>query len=152
MPFTQTILLDVPQVDSGEIYGVNNTLFSATVFEDGLVAGRFAKLDTGSIDNMDASVAPVIAGVVKRSISNAIEDNGLFDTDITNKIEYLRSGLITVDVITGITPAAFGPVFAHNVADANVGKATTTDDATTEPTNAEFIQEIKTDVWLIRLI
>ena len=151
MSFPTGALINMPDVGSGELQGENNIVLSATTFEDGLLMGRFAKLDAGSIDNIDASVTPNVAGVVLRDVPGAVEQDNAVDAATTTKVEYLRAGLVTVEVITGITPTAFGDVFVHNVADANAGKATTTDDATTEPTNAEWIEEVATDLWLIRL-
>jgi len=151
MTFATGALSDMPVVGSGELSGNNNIVLSAATFEDGLIMGRFAKLDTGSIDNIDASVTPVVAGVVLRDVPGAVEQAGVVDANTTTHVNYIRSGLVTVDVKTGDTPAAFGDVFVHNLADANAGIATTTDDANTEPTNAEWIEEVQSDVWLIRL-
>lgn len=152
MSFSTGYLADPVKVGAGERFDPKSDIvLSSSTFEDDLVVGRFAKLDTGSIDNIDASATPVIAGVVLRKGSNPIEDASTIDSDLFSQIEYIRTGLVTVDVVNGDTPAQFGDVFIHNVADADAGKATTTDDANTEPSNAEFIQEIKTNVWLVRL-
>lgn len=137
---------------SGEDRGFDGVTLTADTFEDGLVVGRFAKLDSGSLDNMDGSASPVVAGVVLRQAANPVEDGETVDADLYKQVEYKRSGPVTVDVVSGNTPAAFGTVFVNNVAGADAGKATTTDDGTTEPTNAEWIEEVATDVWLIRLI
>lgn len=152
MAFSTGLLSDPKQVGGGERFGNNNIVLSQSTFEDGLVVGRFAKLDAGSIDNIDASVTPVVAGVVLRNVTNPIEDAGVVDADLFDKVDIIRSGLVSVDVVTGNTPAAFGAVFVNNQATADAGKATTVDDVNTEPSNAEFIEEIQTDVWLVRLI
>lgn len=147
MAFTEGALINFPQVGAGEIYGSTNIILSATTFEDGLLSGRFAKLDTGSIDNLDGSSAPVIAGVVKRSAVSAVEDGSAYDSDITTKIDYIRSGLVTVGVKTGETPSMFDRVYVSNDGDANDGLATATN--TDVDANAEFITEIESGVWLI---
>lgn len=152
MTFATGLLNDIQVVGAGEQQGLANTILSFETFEDGLTVGRFAKLDTGSIDNLDASATPVIAGIVLRDVAGALEAGSTLETDINSHVELGRSGLFTVDVKTGDTPVAFGSVFAHNVADADIGKASTADDANTEPTGAEFIQAITATVWLVRLV
>ncbi len=148
--FTSTPRINVGAVGSGESVGSINTILSTTTFEDAIKVGRFAKLDTGSLDNIDASAIPVVAGIVLRSAANALESDGTYDAAYTNIVEFLRDGLATVEVVTGDAPAMFGPVFIHNLADADAGKATTADTLDTEASTAEFIQEVKTDVWLVR--
>lgn len=151
MAFATGLLNDIEKVGAGEVLGSSNGVLTFTTFEDGLTVGRFAKLDTGSIDNIDASVTPVIAGVVVRNVANKLESASTIDSSLYSQVQVIRDGYCTVDVKTGDTPTAFGDVFVHNAAGAEIGKATTTDDANTEPSNAEFIQEVKTGVWVIRL-
>ena len=147
MAFTNPRLDEIAPVGGGQ-GGTDGLTLTADVFEDGLVVGRFAKLDTGSIDNLDASVTPVIAGVVLRNVVGAIEEGGTVDASIHQQIEYKREGLVTVEVVTGQVPVQFGAVSVHNVADANAGKALATGGVAV---NAEFIREVKTDVWLVNL-
>lgn len=149
MAFGTAFSNDIASVGSGERYGKANVELSSTVFEDGLIVGRFAKLDTGSIDLMDGSATPSIAGVVLRSVSMDLASGEAIDSDIYGQIDYVRSGLCTVAVKTGETPAALGRVYVSNGGDANDGKATATN--TDVAVNAEFILEMKTDVWLIYL-
>lgn len=149
MTFTSETLLNVGAVAGGERYGSNNAILSTATFQDALKVGRFAKLDAGSIDNFDGSGTPVPAGVILRSSSNNIEADGTYDLSLTSIVEYLRGGFTTVDVKTGETPSLFDRVFISNAGDANDGLATATN--TDVEVNAEFIQEVKTDVWLIYL-
>lgn len=152
MSFATGYLADPVKVGAGERFDPkSDTVLTARTFEDGLVVGRFAKLDTGSLDNIDSSSTPVVAGVVLRKASNPIEDASTIDSDLFSQVEYLRAGLVTVDVVAADTPAQFGSVFVKNTNDADAGKATTVDDATTEAANAEFIEEVKANVWLVRL-
>lgn len=145
-----TGILDDPQLSgSGQLYGDGNIILSATTFESGLKVGRFAKLDTASIDNMDGSATPVVAGVVIRNPSNTYEDGGTITTDLHEVIEYIRDGLVSVDVKTGETPAQFDRVYISNDGDANDGLATATD--TDVAVNGEFIEEVSTGVWLINV-
>lgn len=149
MAFATGTLNDIAGVGSGERYGKSNVELSATVFEDGLIVGRFAKLDTASIDLLDGSATPSLAGVVLRSVSMDLESGQAIDADIYNQIAYMRSGLCTVAVKTGESPAVLGRVYVSNDGDANDGLATATN--TDVAVNAEFIMEIKTDTWLIYL-
>lgn len=147
MAFSTGYIGDVGAVGAGERVGSLHTILSAIDFEDGLKVGRFAKLASGSIDNMDGSATPVIAGVVLRNVANAEEDGGTIDADLYHQIEYARQGLVTVQVKSGETPTRFGRVYASNAGDANDGMATATN--TDVKTNAEFIEEIRSGVWLI---
>lgn len=147
MAFSSDVLSDIQKVKSGERWGSNNIILSTTVFEDGLKVGRFAKLDTGSIDNLDGSATPVIAGVVVRSAARALEDADTVDKTLYRQAEYMRHGLVTVDVKAGETPAKFGRVYVSNAGDANDGLATATN--TDVAVNAEFIREVVSGVWLI---
>jgi len=149
MAFDTAFSNDVAGVGSGERYGTSNVELSSTVFEDGLIVGRFAKLDTGSIDLLDGSATPSLAGVVLRSVSRDLNSGAEIDAAIYGQIEYLRSGLCTVAVKTGETPAVLGRVYVSNDGGANDGLATATN--TDVAVNGEFILEIKTDVWLIYL-
>jgi len=150
MTFSTGYLGDPVEIKAGELKGDNNIVLSAKTFEDSLKIGRFAKLDSGSLDNIDASATPVIAGVVTRNQARAVEDADVIDSEYYEYAEYLRSGLITVDVVTGDTPAAFGQVYVENQTPADYGKATTTSTGNAQA-RAEFIEEVQTDVWLVRL-
>lgn len=147
MTFPTGLLNDIGKVGSGERLGSTNTILSTPDFEDGLIGGRFAKLDTDQIDNFDGSADPVPAGVVLRDIPGAVENDGVNDADVTTNISYIRFGLVTVDVKSGETPSQFGRVYISNAGDANDGLATATN--TDVAVNAEFISEIDTNLWLI---
>ena len=147
MAFTEAFSNDIEAVGSGERFGIANIELNATTFEDKLVVGRFCKIDTGSLDKIDGSVTPDIAGVVLRTVSRGLEGGGEIDKDLYLQADYMHAGLCTVAVKTGETPAIFDRVYVSNAGDANDGLATATN--TDEPVNAEFIKEVKTDVWLI---
>lgn len=147
MAFLTGYLADPQQVGAGERYGENQLILSASTFENGLKVGRFAKLDTGSIDNFDGSATPQVAGVVLRNVASPVEDGETIDSALYDHIAFIRQGLVTVEVKAGETPAMFSRVFISNAGDANDGKATAT--ATDIDANAEFVQEIQDNVWLI---
>jgi hypothetical protein len=149
MAFPTGYLSDLPRVGSGEIFDPNYSFnLSATTFEDGLIAGRFAKMDTGRLDNFDGSATPVVAGVVIRDPATPIDDAGAIDATLFDHADYMRKGAITVDVKDGETPSMFGAVYVSNAGDADDGKATATN---TDVASGgwEFIKEIKPGVWLI---
>jgi len=147
MSFATGYVDDPQNIGAGERLGTVHAIFSATTFENGLKVGRFAKLDTGSIDNFDGSATPVIAGVVLRNVANPVEDAATIDNTLYSQVEYMRQGLVTVDVKTGETPTKYGRVYISNAGDANDGLATATN--TDVPANAEFIEEVQSGVWLI---
>jgi hypothetical protein len=151
MAFATGNLDDHQKIGSGENYGQGIVLADAT-FENGLIAGRFAKADAGSIDNLDSSATPVIAGVVLRDPTMAVEDGEAYDSSLYTQVEYQREGLITVQAVTGQTPALFEAIYAENQTPADYGKATLTASGNADA-NAEFIKLVDgaLDVWQIRL-
>lgn len=150
MAFATGLINDPAKVGAGELYGNSNIVLSASTFESALVVGRFAKLDTGSIDNIDASSTPTIAGVVLRNVAASVEAGSTIDATLTKSVEYVRQGLVTVDVPSGVTPTAFGAVYVENQTSGQYGKATTVSSGNVAA-DAEFIQSVATNVWLIRL-
>ena len=142
---------DHQAIGAGEVYGQEIVLSDET-FENGLIAGRFAKVDAGSIDNLDSSATPVLAGVVLRDIVMPIEDGAAYESDLCTKIDYARCGLISVQAVSGQTPSAFAAIYAENQTPADYGKATTTAGGNVDA-NAEFIKVLDgtNDVWQIRL-
>lgn len=152
MAFSTGYISDFPKVDAGEEQGNNNIVLGANTYEDGLKVGRFAKMDSGSLDNMDGSSTPVIAGVVLRSPTTSVEAGDAIDADLTHgSVSYMLDGLVTVAVKSGETPAYKGAVFACNAGDANDGMAATGAEAGDNiATGAIFIQEVKAGVWLIQ--
>lgn len=145
MAFNTGYLEDPSQVLAGTLFGGAHVILSEPTFEDGLKVGRFAKLDSGSLDNLDSSATPVIAGVVVRNVAGAVEDGQTIDAAYRSFADYARAGLIAVDVKSGETPAYGGAVYADNA----TGEATATD--TDIATNGEFIKELASGLWLIRL-
>jgi len=148
MTFPTKLLNDPQVIGAGERHGTTLAVLTSVLFENLLNIGRFAQLVAGSINNMAGNPAPVIAGVVLRNVASPVESGGVVDNTIFSQVEYMRAGLVTVDVKPGETPAQFGPVYASNaVGSEGMATATSTDVAT----NAEYIEEIKPNVWLIRL-
>lgn len=151
MAFNNAVLAQSAGLGSGELLPDTNGLtLSFDTFEDGLVQGRFAKYDTGSIDNLDASASPQIAGITRRLIAGEI-DVSTYRTsgDIINSVaEVITTGIATVDVVAGVTPSKYGIVYAENQTAGEFGKATT---VSTGNVNSGWVfwKEVSTNVWLV---
>lgn len=151
MAFDTGYLSDPQRSAAGERFDPNSALvLTADDFENGLRVGRFAKIDSGSLDNLDGSATPVLAGVVLRKVSNPVEDDATIDSALFSQVEYQRQGLVTVAVKAGESaPSLFGAVYVSNAGNADDGLATSTN--TDVATNAEFIREVRAGVWLVNL-
>lgn len=152
MAFADTVLEQVPDLVAGEFIAASPYNCSAfEVFEEGLIPGRFAKFDTGSIDLLDTSATPVIAGVVRRKISSAIENATYTKLGIApdQVAEVVNFGFVTVEVLAGDTPAKYQQVYAVNTAGANLGKATETATSNAIVPGAVFWEAKAADVWLV---
>jgi len=150
MAFSTGALVDPQLVGAGEKYGDSNIVLTARTFTDGLIVGRFAQFKAGSLANCDGTATPTIAGVVLRNVAADVESNGTVDGDLYSQVEYVRAGLISVDVVAADTPAFGGAVYIENQTAGQYGKATTVD-AGNVAAEAEFIEEVSTNVWLVRL-
>lgn len=147
MPFATPHLNDPQRTGAGERYGDNVVVLSAALFAPALNVGRFARMNGATLTNMDATATPNVAGVVLRSPAASIEAGLTIDANLTSAVEYVRAGLVTVEVLTGqAEPAAFAAVFAHNTG-AESGRAAVAGIAT----GAEFIRVERPGVWLVRL-
>lgn len=148
MVFATGALNDPAKVEGGELIGSNDhAIIPITDYEDGLRVGRFAKLDTGRVDNFDGSATPTVAGLVKRKISNAVEDANVLKLAQWSSIDIIRGGFATVDVKDGESPSFLSRVYISNAGDADDGLATA--NAADVDANAEFIREVKTGTWVI---
>ncbi len=145
--------INLPKVGGGEIQGrvikIGTTNFENTNSSTRVLSGRFASVNAAGKLTKGVASNNTVAGVVMREITNSMEVSvdGEFDAS-TNHINYVRSGLITVDASDNTAPAPFTKVKAKD----SDGTATVTGTTGTTETNAEFIQEVKPQVWLIRLI
>ena len=149
MSFATGFLPDPNRVQGGESFNEAGVDLAFTTFEDGLFVGRFAKLDTGSVDNLDASGTPNIAGIVARNDANAVEDGFTINSALQSQISARREGLMSVDVKSGESAPVLGAqVQARNIADADAGLAVASGGV---DTTAEFVEVITTNVWLVRL-
>lgn len=144
---------EIGKVGPGEIIGNVGVVSTYTVFEEGLIGGRFGKMNTAGdgIDLIDSSATPTIAGVVKREVGNALEDLGTYTAANANNVDVIESNLVTVEVVTGLTPSKFDPVYVENLTALDYGKATTASTAGNVLVDGYFYQEVDTDVWTIRI-
>jgi len=154
MSFTNTTLQDSPDLGAGEVIKASPYNVSAfELFEDGLIEGRFCKFDEGSIDNLDASGTPVIAGIVKRKITGEI-GTGIYSTsgmEIDQVAEVINFGFATVTVTGTADPSKYDQVYTVNADSVDAGKATESS-AETIVKGAVFWEEKKAGVWLVRVM
>lgn len=150
MAFGTGYLDEIGKVGSGEILGTAGVVTSYNTFEEGLKGGLFAKFVSGGVENVDGSATPTLAGVVKREVTSALEDAGTYTGDNNVYADVIESGLVTVDVVSGLTITKFQPVYVSNGGDANDGKATnvSTDNVAVD---GYFYEEVSTNVWAVRL-
>jgi hypothetical protein len=155
MSFANTVLQDNPDLGAGEFIAASPYNVSAfELFEDGLVEGRFVKYDTGSIDNMDGSASPVVAGIARRKITGEI-GTGIYSTSgqaIDQVAEVINFGFATVAVTDAADPARYDAVQFVNATGADAGKATDADVATgiVSAGDVVFWEQKATGVWLVR--
>ena len=157
MAFNDTTLQDNPDLGAGEVIKASPHNISAfDIFEDGLVAGRVVKYDTGSIDNMDGSASsPVVAGIARRKITGEI-GTGIYSTSgqaIDQVAEVINFGFATVAVTDDADPAKYDAVQFVNATGADAGKATDADVATgiVSAGDVVFWEQKAAGVWLVRI-
>jgi len=156
MSFANTVLQDNPDLGAGEVITASPYNVSAfELFEDGLVEGRFVKYDTGSIDNMDGSATPVVAGIARRKITGEI-GTGIYSTSgqaIDQVAEVINFGFATVAVTDAADPSRYDAVNFVNAATADAGKATDADVATgiVSAGDVVFWEPKAAGVWLVRI-
>jgi len=156
MAFKSTVLQDNPDLGAGEFIAASPYNVSAfELFEDGLVEGRFVKYDTGSIDNMDGSATPVVAGIARRKITGEI-GTGVYSTSgmaIDQVAEVINFGFATVAVTDAADPAKYDAVQFVNATGADAGKATDADVATgiVSAGDVVFWEPKAAGVWLVRI-
>jgi hypothetical protein len=156
MSFANTVLQDNPDLGAGEFIAASPYNVSAfELFEDGLVEGRFVKYDTGSIDNMDGSASPVVAGIARRKITGEI-GTGIYSTtgqEIDQVAEVINFGFATVAVTDAATPAKYGSVQFVNATGADAGKATDAAVASgiVSAGDVVFWEPKAAGVWLVRI-
>lgn len=161
MAFANTVLTDNPDLPAGEVIKASPYNVSAfELFEDGLVEGRFCKLDSGQIDNLDASATPVIAGIVRRKVTgeiNAVGTPGVYSTsgqEIDQVAEVINFGFATVTVTDAADPSKGDAVNVVNAAGADAGKATNAAVDAGPPAiisagNVVFWEQKAENVWLV---
>lgn len=152
MAFNDTVLTAIPDLVAGEFIAASPYNCSAfEVWEEGLVPGRFVKYDAGSIDLLDTSATPVIAGVVRRKIASALENATYTKLGIApdQVAEIVNFGFVTVEVLAGDTPTRFQQVYAVNTAGANLGKATEVSTNNAIVPGCVFWEAKAANTWLV---
>lgn len=159
----QSVLDEVVQIEEGEVITTSpNNVDNYDKFEDGLLIGRFAKLDAGSVDNLDGSVTPFIVGVPKRKVNKAIDSgayisvpvNGLKDANADVCTFGRVTVLMTDTAVTAGTAAEGALVYVINgAANADNGKVTDNSLETDAiiVTGARFKREKISNVWVVTI-
>lgn len=152
MGFANEVTTNAPGLDAGiEIGSKPHNIEAYSTFESGVVTiGRFAKYDTGSIDALDGSATPKIAGVVRNKLNRAMGET-TYTTAKDSVIEVVDFGHVTVEVTAAATPSKFDPVYVVNATGVDSGKATQDSTGNLLVSNAVFWEQIKTGVWVVRL-
>lgn len=156
MAFDNTVLAENRDLPAGEVLKASPHNVSAfEVFEDGLREGRFAKFDTGSIDNLDGSATPVIAGITRRKPTGEI-GAGVYSTsgqEIDQVAEVINFGFATVTVTDTADPSKYDAVNVINDATADAGKATDAAVAAgiISAGDVVFWEQKAANVWLVRI-
>lgn len=156
MSFDNAVLEEAPDLDAGEVIKSSpHSVQAFEVFEDGLIEGRFAKYDSGSLDNLDASATPKVAAIVKRKVTGEI-GGGVYSTtgqSIDSVAEGITYGYATVTVQDAADPTKYDPVYAINLDSDERGKATEDSGATgaLAVANVDFWEQKAANVWLVRI-
>lgn len=156
MAFDNTVLSENLDLPAGEVIKSSPHNVSAfDVFEDGLVEGRFVKFDNGSIDSLNASSTPVIAGISRRKVTGEI-GTGIYSTsgqEIDQVAEVINFGFATVTVADTADPAKYDAVNVINRATADSGKATEAAVTTgiIPAGDVVFWEPKAAGVWLVRI-
>ena len=155
MAFKDTTLQGNPDLPAGEVITASPYNVSAfELFEDGLIEGRFCKFDAESIDNLDGSATPVIAGIARRKITGEI-GTGIYSTtgqEIDQVAEVINFGFATVTVTDTAAPSKYDAVNVINDGTADAGKATDAAVAAgiISAGDVVFWEQKATGVWLVR--
>lgn len=156
MAFETAVLENAPDLGAGEVIKSNpHSVQVFEVFEDGLIEGRFAKYDTGSLDKLDASVTPKVAAIVARKVTGEI-GAGVYSTTgqaIDSVAEGITYGYATVTTTDAAAPTKYDPVYAINLASGETGKATQDSGATgaLAVAGVDFWEQKAANVWLVRI-
>ena len=144
---------EIGKVGSGEIIGNVGIVTTYTKFKEGLKGGLFAKFNsaTGGIEPIDGSDVSILAGVVKRDVTGAIEDTGTCTADNAVIVDVIEAGLVTVETSKSADIVKFDPVYIVNQGGSEDGKATKDDASGNVLVNGYFYQKVDTNVWTIRI-
>lgn len=154
MAFETSVFAEHKDLPAGEVIKASPHNVSAfELFEDGLIEGRFVKYDAGSIDNLDASATPTIAGIARRKITGEI-GTGVYSTSglgIDQVAEVINFGFATVTVTDDADPSRYDPVYTVNADTADAGKATEVEGTNVLVEDVVFWEQKAAGVWLVRM-
>lgn len=150
MSFIKSPGVDPDTISSGQLGKGPSIVLTADTYQTGIQAGRFCVAAAGlEIVSFAGTTVSKTAGVVLRSLAALLNTN-TYDQGTFPTIEYIRTGLVTVDVLPGQSaPGLFDPITVENAPGDTGGLAR--GDGTGVEANAEFIREVGDLIWLVRL-
>jgi len=125
---------------AGEPLGLN-IINSNMRFVDGVTEGDIALLKNGVVD----PTGTVFAGVIKRDLTGAAENNGTLTNEFNVTCDVVEAGVVNVNVKAGVTPVKYGTVFV----DVAGSRVTATTSGTGKDVDAYFYEEVAPGVWSI---
>lgn len=129
MAFKNAVLAVNPDLGAGEVIKQSPHNISAfDVFQDGLLAGRFAQLKAGVPSNMDGTATPKLIGIPRRKVTGEIASQSAYtltSEGFDSVAEIINFGFATVEIADGAEPVKYGVVNVINeAANAQNGRAT----------------------------
>lgn len=159
MAFTTTVAANIPDLGAGEVIkSAPYDVQSYPNFAEGLKAGRFCRIASGELKNLDGSETPVLVGIPRRKVTGDIASASFYTKQgqgfdaVAEVIEY---GYATVEIASTASPSKRAAVNIINKADDTTGdNGRATEEAVTTGIIASdgciFWEEKSPGVWLIR--
>lgn len=153
MAFPNRPKIEMDNVFAGVESNYQNVIFSTGDYDKGLQVGRFAEWDktTGKLVAVDTSTTTAdIAGVVLRSVNNAIENADTLDPAICENANYLHWGIVTVSA-DGEVPKKFDKIHVNKGTTSPKKAGLAQKDIGTDgiEVNAYFLEEVQAGVWRV---
>lgn len=159
MAFKTTVAAEIVDLGAGEV--IKSAPYDVQAydkFEEGLKAGRFCRIASGELKNIDGTATPALVGIPRRKVTGEIADTadytkqGLGYDSVAEVIEF---GYATVEIATTAAPTKRAPVNIINKADDTTGdNGRATEEAVTTgiiaSSGAIFWEPKAPGVWLIR--
>lgn len=157
MAFNNTVLREISDLHAGEVIkSAPYDVQAYPAFEEGLIAGRFARIVGGEVKNLDGTATPKVIGIPYRKIAGEIASTATYTklgTGYDSAAEVIEFGYATVEISAAADPKRHDAVNIVNAdADAENGKATeeTVKSGIIASGGCVFWEPKGKGVWLIR--